>query len=163
MPHSRYFPKISTLLHPCNRKMTFQNMREGSVPALEKQLSYGESILKRDVMVEAFLYMILPKAMQVFPLKALLSAQLKTWKSLFYHLKSLSNEGFPWVWVHLIKIHQRSIFQLHFEEVQWPSEVARSQRRAPWQAAIRAKIWDQWWYEFWIPGRGKNSRCKHRC
>ena len=53
-------------------------MREGSVPALEKQLSYGESILKRDVMVEAFLYMTLPKAMQMFPLKALLSAQLKT-------------------------------------------------------------------------------------
>ena len=31
-------------------------------------------------------------------------------------------------------------FQLHFEEAQWTSEVARSQRRPPWPAAIGAKI-----------------------
>ena len=41
-------------------------------------MSYGEGILKRDLTVETFLYMILPNAMQMCPLKALLLVQLQT-------------------------------------------------------------------------------------
>ena len=60
---------------------------------------------------------------------------------------SLPNEGFPWVWVHLIRTRQCSIFQLYFEDVQWTWEVARSQRKAPWKVVIGTKIWEHMIYQ----------------
>lgn len=131
MTHSRYFPKTSTFSPSLQYKGDILKHKRGISTYFGKttvlwRKHFEKSCNSGNIFIHDF-----AKCNANVSLKSSLTCTIKNLKCFFFIILSLPNEGFPWVWVHLIRARQCSIFQLHFEDVQWTSEVARSQRKAP--------------------------------